>query len=69
LDALGSSASFDSQSFGSRELAAGPVVAIDLSTASRYHNLEVSGLIGYPALRDSVLIVNYRDGLVRIDSK
>jgi len=55
--------------FGSRELAAGPVVAIDLSTASRYHNLEVSGLIGYPALRDSVLIVNYRDGLVRIDSK
>lgn len=54
---------------GSRKLAAGPVVAIDLSTASRYHDLEVSGLIGYPALRDSVLVVNYRDGLVRIDAR
>jgi hypothetical protein len=54
---------------GSRELATGPVLAVDLSTASRYHNLEVSGLIGYPALRDSVLMVNYRDGLVRIDPK
>ena len=55
--------------FGSRELATGPVVAIDLSTASRYHKLEVSGLIGYPALRDSVLTVDYRDGLVRIEPK
>ena len=54
---------------GSRELATGPVVAVDLSAASRYHNLEVSGLIGYPALRYSVLTVNYRDGLVRIDAK
>jgi len=55
--------------FGSRELVSGPVVTIDLSTASRYHNLEVSGLIGYPALRDSVLTVNYRDRLVRIDPR
>ena len=54
---------------GSRELTAGPVVAVDLSAASRYHKLEVSGLIGYPALRDSVLTVNYRDGLVRIDPR
>ncbi len=46
------------------ELARGPVVALDLSTASRYHNLEVSGLIGYPALSGSVLSVNYRDSLV-----
>jgi predicted aspartyl protease len=55
--------------FGSRELAVEPVVVIDLSMASRYHNLEVAGLIGYPALRDSVLIVNYRDGLVRLDPR
>ncbi len=50
------------------ELARGPVVALDLSTASRYHNLEVSGLIGYPALSGSVLSVNYRDSLVVIGS-
>jgi hypothetical protein len=55
--------------FGSRELAVEPVVVIDLSMASRYHNLEVAGLIGYPALRDSILIVNYRDGLVRLDPR
>ena len=54
---------------GPRELAAERVVVIDLSTASRYHGLEVSGLIGYPALRNSVVSVNYRDGLVRIDPR
>jgi hypothetical protein len=50
--------------FGARVLSAQPLIAIDLSTISRYHKLEVSGLIGYPALRNSVLTVNYRDGLV-----
>jgi hypothetical protein len=54
--------------FGS-QIAAGPIVAVDLSTASRYHELEISGLIGYPALRDSMLTVSYRDGLIRIDPK
>jgi len=44
----------------------GPVVAVDLSTASRYHNLEIAGLIGYPALRDSVLVVSYRDAFIKI---
>ena len=52
--------------FGSYTLEAGPVVAIDLATASRYHAFEVAGLIGYPALRDSILIVDYRDQLVWI---
>lgn len=47
----------------------GPVVAVDLSTVSRYHGLEISGLLGYSALCDSVLIANYRDGLVRIEPK
>jgi hypothetical protein len=37
--------------------------------ASRYRNLEIVGLIGYPALRDSVLIVSYRDAFVRIGSE
>jgi Aspartyl protease len=53
--------------FGAQELAMGQVVAIDFSTASRFHQLEVAGLLGYPALRDSVLQVSYRDGLVRMD--
>jgi len=51
---------------GSREFATGPVVAVDLSTASRYHQVEVSGLFGYPALSRSVLMIDYRDGIVRI---
>jgi hypothetical protein len=55
--------------FASTHAAAGPVVAVDLATASRYHNLEISGLLGYSALRDSVLTVNYRDNLLRIEPK
>jgi Aspartyl protease len=51
---------------GSKGPVSGPVVAVDLSTASRYHNLEIAGLIGYPALRDSVLTVNYRDAFIKI---
>ena len=54
---------------GSRELETGSVVAVDLSLSSRYHNFEVSGLLGYPALRSTVLTVNYRDKWVRIDRK
>jgi predicted aspartyl protease len=55
--------------FESGQLADGPVVAVDLSTSSRYHQMEISGLIGYPALCNRVLTVNYRDGLVRIGPK
>jgi hypothetical protein len=54
---------------GGRDLQADPLVAIDLSMASRYYNFEVSGLLGYPALRNSVVIVNYREGRVQIDHK
>jgi predicted aspartyl protease len=55
--------------FGGKELGIGPVVVIDLSVSSRYHNLDIAGLIGLPALTGSVVLVNYRDGLVRIDSR
>jgi predicted aspartyl protease len=55
--------------FGARELGVGRVVAIDLSVASRYHNLDIAGLLGFPGLSGSVLVVNYRDGLIRIDSR
>jgi hypothetical protein len=54
---------------GTTEFATGPVVAVDLSTASQYHKVEMSGLIGYSVLRQSILTVNYRDGLIRIEPK
>jgi predicted aspartyl protease len=54
---------------GPRTLGADSVVAIDLSLSSRYHNLDIAGLLGFPALSGSVLVVNYRDRLVRIDSR
>jgi len=53
--------------FGTARLAPGPVIATDLTAASQYHHFEVAGLIGYLALRNSVVVVNYRDGVVRID--
>jgi hypothetical protein len=55
--------------FGETELDPGPVVAIDLSNPSQYHHLNIAGFIGYPAIAGSVVLVSYRDGLVRIDSK
>lgn len=54
---------------GTLDLAPDPLVSVDLSLASRYHRLEISGLIGYPALRGLALVVNYRDGLIRVASK
>jgi predicted aspartyl protease len=54
---------------GAREMGVGRVVAIDLSVSCRYHKLDIAGLLGFPALSGSVLMVNYRDGLVRIDSR
>jgi hypothetical protein len=54
---------------GSSVPVCGPVVAVDLSTASRYQDLEISGLIGFSALYNSVLTVNYRNNLLWIASK
>jgi len=54
---------------GEQELRPDPFVAVDLSMASRYYNFEVSGLVGYPALRNSVVTINYREQLVQIDGK
>ena len=51
-----------------REFTANPVVALDLTGMSRYHKVEVAGLLGYPDLRSKVLTVNYRDSLVKIES-
>ncbi len=54
---------------GTLELVPDPLVDVDLSLASRYHQLEISGLLGYPALRSLALVVNYRDGRICVASK
>ena len=51
-----------------RELMANQVVALDLSNMSRYHDIDVAGVLGFPDLRSKVLTVNYRDSLVKIAS-
>jgi hypothetical protein len=51
-----------------RSLVAEPVVALDLAGFSAFNGVETIGILGYPALRTSILTVNYRDGLVRIDA-
>ena len=51
----------------SHPMVTGPVVVVDLSTASRYHGFEISGLIGYSAMYDSILTASYRDRIIRID--
>lgn len=50
-----------------RELEAGQVVALDLTALSRYSDVEVAGLLGYPDLRSKVLTIDYRDSLVKIE--
>ena len=45
-----------------------PVVAVDLVAFSTVNNLETDGVLGYPALRHSVLTVEYRDARIRIEA-
>jgi hypothetical protein len=54
---------------GARVLSADPVVVVDLSDMARHHRFEVTGILGYPALRNSIVTINYRDALVRIEGK
>jgi hypothetical protein len=55
--------------FGSRLVEANPVVVVCLDELETHHRMEVAGIVGYPALRESILTINYRDGLVGIDGK
>ncbi len=41
-------------------------VAVDLSALSRKHGLDIRAVIGYPALRGSVIQVDYQQGTLRI---
>jgi len=54
---------------GSRVLTADPAVVVDLSDFARHHQFEITGILGYPALRNSIVTLDYRDSLVRIESK
>ena len=42
-------------------------VMLDLEEMSRAEGVEISGIAGYPLLSKSVLVINYRDGLVQFD--
>jgi hypothetical protein len=55
--------------FGSRVVSADPVVVVDLSDVGRHRQFEVTGILGYPALRRAIVTIDYRDSLVRIDNK
>jgi Aspartyl protease len=52
-----------------QELIPNDVLALDLSNLSRHYGLDVIGVLGVSALRQYVLTVDYRNGLVRIEPK
>ena len=54
---------------GERVLSADPAVVVDLSEFARHHHFDVTGILGYPALRNSIVTIDYRDSLVRIEGK
>jgi predicted aspartyl protease len=49
-------------------LTAEPIVALDLAGFSAFNGVETIGVLGYPALRDSMLTVSYRDAMVHLDA-
>ena len=54
---------------GSHMFSADPAVVVDLSDFSRHHEFEITGILGYPALRNSIVTFDYRNSLVRIEGK
>ncbi len=55
--------------FGEHVVSADPAVVVDLSNIAAHRQFPIVGVLGYPALRRSIVTINYRDGLVRIDGK
>ncbi len=53
--------------FCGHEFTAPEVATFDLGPASRSYGVRISGLLGYPLLRRSVLRINYRDGLLGVE--
>jgi Aspartyl protease len=54
---------------GDGELSFDAALAMPLTEISRRHGVNVTGIIGYPALAGAVVTVNYRESLVRIQGK
>ena len=51
-----------------QELIPNEVVALDLSNLSRHYGVDVVGVLGFPALSPYVFTIDYRTGLVKIES-
>ena len=43
-------------------------MSVDLTSMSQQAGVEIAGILGYPLLRQSILTINYRDGLVAFAS-
>lgn len=43
------------------------VLAMDLSNVSRHYGVEIIGVLGFPALANHILTIDYRNGWVRIE--
>jgi len=41
------------------------MVAIDMAPMSRHPGVEIAGILGYTLLRELVMAIDYRDGLVK----
>jgi predicted aspartyl protease len=54
---------------GPRVFSADPAVVVDLSDFTRHHQFDITGILGYPALRNSIVTIDYRDALVRVEGK
>jgi predicted aspartyl protease len=54
---------------GENDFLADPVVVVDLSDFTRHHPFEVTGILGYPALLHSIVTMDYRDSMIRIERK
>ena len=54
---------------GERVISGDPAVVVDLKDFAQHHRFEITGILGYPALRNSVVTFDYRDALVRIEGK
>ena len=65
-DLIGAGIRFD---LAGRSITTERVVAVDLSAFSAFNGVDTIGVLGYPALRYSVLTVNYRDALLRIETR
>ena len=55
--------------FGLHVVSADPAVVVDLSDLSNHHKFAIEGILGYPALRRSIVTINYRDTVLNIAEK